>query len=67
MEGLKPCPFCGEKPLLETDVRWPDNSRNAVTAYFVICKNYNCPIYHADNTWYKTGEKAREEWNKRAT
>lgn len=65
MVELKPCPFCGHAGKLDSDIRWPDGVNHGVDSYFVICPNYYCPIYRADNTWFKTPEEAIEAWNRR--
>ncbi len=62
---MKVCPFCGHVPILQVDKRWPGNSEEAVAAYSVICDTYNCPVYHADNTYFLTAEEAVEAWNTR--
>ena len=63
---LKPCPFCGESPTLKHDWRYPRGSDDSIYASEVICENWECPIYHADNTYYQTDEEAIEAWNRRA-
>ena len=68
MEELKPCPFCGTKPTLQVDKRYPKWTQNTglpVDGYAVVCNSYWCPIYHADNTWFTTVETAIEKWNER--
>ena len=65
-EELKPCPFCGESPTLKHDWRYPRGSDDSIYASEVICENWECPIYHADNTYYQTDEEAIEAWNRRA-
>ena len=65
MEEIKSCPFCGSRAKLDSDMRWPDTAKRGIDAYFVYCTNYVCPIYHADNTWYKTPEQAIKAWNTR--
>ena len=65
---LKPCPFCGAKPRLQTDFRFPRHGKYAgqrITAYEVVCDTLVCPIYHADNTYFMTEEKAVKSWNRR--
>lgn len=64
-EKLKPCPFCGESPTLKHDWRYPRGSDDSIYASEVICENWECPIYHADNTYYQTDEEAIEAWNRR--
>lgn len=64
MDELKPCPFCGSGVFLKIDNRYPQGER--VTAYEVVCTNYECVIYNADNTYFLTPEAAVEAWNRRA-
>ena len=51
-EKLKPCPFCGAEAIIHHDLRYPKWSDNPVSASEVLCINYECPIYRADNTYY---------------
>lgn len=62
---LKPCPFCGETPVMQCDHRWPDDVEDGVPAFEVICVNHKCPIYRADNTYYLTEQEAIKAWNSR--
>ncbi len=62
---LKPCPFCGEAPAVLTDTRYPRPSRRPIQAYEVVCQNYDCIIYNADNKYYRTELGAVRKWNKR--
>ena len=66
MEKLKPCPFCGRIPTLQSDNRYPRPKCERVTAYEVVCNNYNCIIYNADYKYYLTPSKAVKAWNRRA-
>lgn len=68
MIELKPCPFCGGEAILKQDVRYPRSGKyegKSVKAYEVICSNYDCIIYGADNKYFFTKEEATEAWNKR--
>ena len=63
---LKHCPFCGNKPILKSDNRYPRPERERITAYEVVCANPECIIYMADNRYYVSPEMATEAWNRRA-
>ena len=68
-DQLKPCPFCGSKPEIQTDYRYPKYGKLAgkcVTAYEVVCRNIDCIIYNADNRYRLTEKEAIEYWNRRA-
>lgn len=62
---LKPCPFCGEAPVVKTDIRYPRPSRRPIHAFEVVCQNYDCIIYNADNKYFRTELGAVRKWNKR--
>lgn len=69
MIELKPCPFCGNRAEIQEDHRWPRAGKFAgkrVKAFEVICPNWDCPIYHADNTYFLSEKEAAEAWNRRA-
>lgn len=67
MDELKPCPFCGEMPLLKSDNRYPRLKYcERITAYEVVCQNIDCIIYYADNVYYRTPDEAIGAWNRRA-
>jgi Lar family restriction alleviation protein len=62
---LKPCPFCGENPVMypltpEATKRWAE----------IWCINVNCPtkphLTKYGNTLEESKEMASEAWNKRA-
>ena len=58
-QELKPCPFCGENPIIE---HW----RSGGTMFMVKCNNPDCPI---PINGYPTGHdlaKAIKKWNRRA-
>lgn len=62
---LKPCPFCGSEPFIEKSTRYPKPKREPVDGYTVVCKNFDCIGYRADD-WYRRSEKkAAEAWNTR--
>ena len=65
---LKTCPFCGGKAELKQDIRYPKSGEYAgesVKAYEIICPNYDCAIYNADNTYFLSEEDAVKAWNTR--
>ena len=63
---VKPCPFCGQKPVIQRDFRYPGNRSTPVRAYTVICTTSRCPIEEADNTYFLTKKEAILAWNTRA-
>ena len=62
MSNLKPCPWCGEIPEIET-VNYGDRSRQ--DKYYVVCSNDDCPCQPQT---YAHANKAVvvKAWNKRA-
>ncbi|MBQ2348853.1 MAG: Lar family restriction alleviation protein [Clostridia bacterium] len=62
---LKPCPFCGKAAQLKSDNRYPKPECERITAYEVICTNWNCIIYNCDNKYYRSPQKAIAAWNRR--
>lgn len=62
---LKPCPFCGCRPILKSDVRYPRPERERVTAYEVVCTNMDCIIYDADDRYFLKAQDAIDAWNRR--
>lgn len=69
MTELKPCPFCGQIPIIEESARFPRYGKDEgkrIKGYTVVCQNMYCILYNADN-WYERSEKeASEAWNRRA-
>ena len=63
---LKSCPFCGKRPILKADDRYPRPERERITAYEVVCDNSDCIIYRADNVYFRTEQEAIDKWNRRA-
>ena len=61
---LKPCPFCGEIPIVVKDKRYPGNS-NGIDAWHIECRNYECVIYGADGVYFRTRKAALIHWNRR--
>lgn len=64
MEQLKPCPFCGEKAIIQQDIRYPGDS-DGIKAYEPICVNIKCVIYKADSVYYRSKKAATQAWNRR--
>lgn len=57
--NLKPCPFCGKSPIIET---W----RSGGVMFMVKCNNPVCPI---PINGYPTGhdlDQIKNKWNRRA-
>lgn len=55
MRELKPCPFCGKKPI---------SSYIGDNWHYVICSNHQCPVRPV--TWaFYTEAEAIEAWNER--
>lgn len=63
---MLPCPFCGQKPELQQDKRYPNHCNRAKDAYCVVCDTIGCPAYRADNTYFLSAQAAIKKWNKRA-
>ena len=66
---LKPCPFCGKDPMISRSIRYPRYGRYAgksVEAYSVVCDNYDCLIYWADDKYFYSEKLAARAWNRRA-
>lgn len=68
MEEIKPCPFCGSKPVLITTAsRIEKLERVSLNGYYYYC--YNCHTMCGFNSdyvgIYKTQEEALNAWNKR--
>lgn len=63
---ILPCPFCGENPVIQHDRRYPTEAGNGgCSAFEVVCKTWGCPVYCADNSYYRTPEEAIQAWNRR--
>ena len=68
LPDFKPCPFCGREPALQVDKRYPKWTKDTaypVDGYTIVCNTRECPIYHADNTWFFAKEDAIKAWNER--
>ena len=55
MSELKPCPFCGNTPML----------RNDAGEWRVECSGPECDCLPS-TWWYESEEEAIEAWNRRA-
>lgn len=64
---LRPCPFCGSRPVLQTDTRYPRPECEPRKAYEVVCKNWDCVIYMADARYKLNRQEAIDAWNRRAS
>ena len=65
MTELKPCPWCGGDVHIESSDRYPRPECEHVIGYTVVCRNFGCIGYGADD-WYKlTEHEAIEAWNTR--
>lgn len=62
---MKTCPFCGKPAVLVSSRRFPRDEEESVIGYSVICNNYDCPIYCADNAYYLSKEEAVQAWDAR--
>ena len=72
MAKLKPCPFCGGKPYLETHHRAFINAQTTKVA-FVRCRSceartqrFELRDFGCTSNSAKANEKAIEAWNRRA-
>lgn len=66
MIELKPCPFCGNMPVLKTDIRYPRPACKPKRAYEVVCQNSDCIIGFVDDRYRLTESEIVELWNRRA-
>lgn len=68
MEKLKPCPFCGEKPLVRmVDLRCitvADNVALRDEWYRVCCGNASC-VCNTRTKKFLSKDEAIEAWNRR--
>ncbi len=60
---LKPCPFCGAKPIEESRLSPAGAGRRKI--YMVVCNNLDCSIAPHTN-YFLMREDARNAWNRRA-
>lgn len=58
-EKMKPCQFCGRKPIIE---HWASGG----TMYMVKCNNPDCPIPDASYPAGHNLDEVMKEWNRRA-
>lgn len=74
MDGLKPCPFCGQSVIMKREPLWNgSHGYPGCYQYTVSCSNIDCrcSIYLGSNdTIYRSDEEAMAEaerrWNRRA-
>lgn len=66
MTELKPCPFCGSRPVLQSDIRYPRPACEPKRAYEVICQNSDCIIGFMDERYRLTEREIVALWNRRA-
>ena len=59
MKELKPCPFCGAMPKIDS----LENSFNGKTEHEILCRAAGCKAHVS--TWNYSKEKAIKSWNKR--
>lgn len=57
MPEVKPCPFCGAKPILDKNENY-----NGETIYQVYCPS---SVVRVETTWFDNEEAAIEAWNRR--
>lgn len=62
---LKPCPFCGSRPVLQMDIRYPRPECEPRKAYEVVCPNLNCIIGFVDGRYRLTEREIVKLWNRR--
>lgn len=58
-EELKPCQFCGRKPIIE---RWASGG----TLYMVKCNNPDCPVPVVSYLTGRNLDAVIKKWNRRA-
>lgn len=61
---LASCPFCGAKPEIVKDRRYPGNSQG-IWGYHVECTNDDCILYRCDNKYFRLMREAVAAWNER--
>ncbi len=61
----KPCPFCGGKPYMQYDIRYPRPKCEPTQAYEVFCSNEKCIMYRQDGVYYLEKKEALNAWNGR--
>ena len=65
MADLKPCPFCGHKPKLQTDTRYPRPACEPRKAFSVVCQNSDCIIGFVDERYRLSEREIVALWNRR--
>jgi Lar family restriction alleviation protein len=60
MTELKPCPFCGEQPVVD----WRMGKEKYIPLFQIRCENNDCTTQ--PETWYfKSEAEAIQAWNRR--
>lgn len=59
MDGLKPCPWCGELPIIQTRAKYGKGME-----YRIIDSNTECGVFPATG-WKKKKYEAEMIWNNR--
>ena len=62
MDELKPCPFCGAIPIIQT--KCLDKNKASTIIYRVIDENVDCRFFPSTG-WYYLKQEAIEAWNRR--
>lgn len=70
LASLKICPFCGRKPLMLHEQRYPmdGGALKKKNTYRIACVNPECCMYKGSELkYYPTEEEAINIWNGRVT
>lgn len=66
MIEIKKCPFCGCQPELRKGIYFPKWKQGAVEAWKVVCTNYKCIIFNANEQYADSEISAINAWNNRS-
>lgn len=66
MIEIKKCPFCGCQPKLRKGIYFPKWKQGAVEAWKVVCTNYKCVIFNANEQYADSEISAINAWNNRS-